>query len=93
MTKQPLPITLETIRSEHRKRRREIRERLGEFASVWRKGDDERLWEEMVFCFFTGGCSARMGLKSVEAVRPLLMSGTQPELANALVGSHRYPNA
>jgi N-glycosylase/DNA lyase len=47
----------------------------------------------MVFCFFTGGCSARMGLRSVEAVRPLLMAGNHAELAAALVGRHRYPNA
>lgn len=87
------PITLDSVRIEHKKRRREIRERLEEFAGVWREGSDEKLWEEMVFCFFTGGCSARMGLSSVDAVRPLLMTGTQAELANALVGSHRYPNA
>ena len=54
---------------------------------------DERLWEEMVFCFFTGGCSAKMGLRSIEAVRPLLLNGTHDELMNALVGRHRYPRA
>lgn len=47
----------------------------------------------MVFCFFTGGCSARMGLNAVEAVRPLLMDGSQEQLACALSGVHRYPNA
>jgi N-glycosylase/DNA lyase len=77
----------------HRERRREIRARLREFAAIRREGSDERLWEEMVFCFFTGGCSARMGLGSIQAVRPLLMTGTQPEIASGLVGSHRYPNA
>lgn len=34
-----------------------------------------------------------MGLRSVESVRPLLESGTGPELAAALTGVHRYPNA
>ena len=33
-----------------------------------------------------------MGLRSVEAVRPLLADGTQAELAEALTGVHRYPN-
>lgn len=47
----------------------------------------------MVFCFFTGGCSAKMGMRSVEAVRPLLLTGTGEELAKALSGVHRYPNA
>lgn len=34
-----------------------------------------------------------MGMRAVEAVRPLLLDGTQPELAKALSGVHRYPNA
>jgi len=77
----------------HRERRRQIAERLQEFADVWDRETDERIWEEMVYCFFTGGCSARMGMRSVDAVRPLLRSGSQPELAKALTGVHRYPNA
>jgi len=87
------PVTVARIRSEHSKRRDQIRQRLVEFAEVWANEGDERIWEEMVFCFFTGGCSAKMGLRSVESVRPLLKTGTQPELANALSGVHRYPNA
>jgi len=77
----------------HSQRKGEIRKRLGEFRDVWKTGSDEQLWEEMVFCFFTGGCSARMGLNAVEAVRPLLMDGSQEQLASALSGVHRYPNA
>lgn len=34
-----------------------------------------------------------MGLRSIEAVNGLLENGTHAELANALVGVHRYPNA
>jgi N-glycosylase/DNA lyase len=64
-----------------------------EFKAVGDSGTDLDLWAEMVFCFFTGGCSARMGLNALEAVRPLLMSGEQAELAAALTGVHRYPNA
>jgi N-glycosylase/DNA lyase len=87
------PVTLEKILETHSTRGGEIRARLAEFSAIWQYGTDEKLWEEMVFCFFTGGCSARMGLRSVEAVRPLLMDGTHEELMNALVGRHRYPRA
>jgi len=87
------PVTIEKIKAAHAGRREEIRKRISEFEDVWRAGTDERLWEEMVFCFFTGGCSARMGMRSVEAVRPLLLTGDRAELASALVGRHRYPNA
>jgi N-glycosylase/DNA lyase len=91
--KEKHPVTIEKIKEVHAARREEVRKRLSEFEAVWETGSDLHLWEEMVFCFFTGGCSAKMGLRSVEAIRPLLMTGSQSELANALAGSHRYPNA
>ncbi len=87
------PVTIEKVLETHSARGEEIRAKLADFSAIWQKGTDERLWEEMVFCFFTGGCSARMGLRSIEAVRPLLMTGTHEDLMNALVGRHRYPRA
>lgn len=84
---------LEAIKKQHSDKKSEIKNRLAEFSDIWQKGSNERLWEEMVFCFFTGGCSAKMGLRSVEKVRHLLLSGNQEELCNALLGTHRYPNA
>jgi N-glycosylase/DNA lyase len=86
-------VTIEAIKKAHRARRKEIRARLAEFSAIKAAWDDAILWEEMVFCFFTGGCSARMGLNAVNAVRPLLRGGTQEQLAAALKGVHRYPNA
>lgn len=93
MKKEQTPLTIEKIKAAYAERREEILGRLAEFDDIRANGTDERLWEEMVFCFFTGGCSARMGLRSVEAVRPLLLSGNHAELTDALVGRHRYPNA
>jgi N-glycosylase/DNA lyase len=87
------PVTVEKIRATHRERRREIRARLAEFEAIWRSATDARLWEELVYCIFTAGASARMGLGAVEAVRPLLKRGTHEELAFALQGRHRYPNS
>src|ERR1043165_9463116 len=90
-----MPVTIARLRTEYPKRRREIRARLSEFRRVWQTADDHRLWEEMVYCIFTAGASARMGLKSVEALRPLLAQGRQREMTRALVkaGAHRFPNA
>lgn len=86
-------VNIAEIRRVHREKGEEIRRRLAEFESVWMNGTDARLWEEMVYCFFTGGCSAKMGMRAVSAVRGLLKDGDQPELARALTGVHRYPNA
>ncbi len=89
------PVTVESIRATHKARREEIRARLDEFEEVWCDGSDARLWEELVFCIFTAGASARMGLKSIEAVRPLLWNGEGAEMTEALkrAGAHRFPVA
>ena len=90
-----LPVTVESIRATHRARKKEIQARLREFEEVWQEGSDERLWEELVYCIFTAGASARMGLKSVAAVRPLLRDGGREEMTQALTqaGAHRFPVA
>lgn len=93
MHREQQPVTIERIRQTHAARGEEIRRRLAEFQDVWREASDERLWEELVFCIFTAGASARMGLRSVEAVRALLAEGTHEELAEALSRKHRYPNS
>ena len=89
------PVTVERVVATHRARRKEIRKRLGEFEEVWRKGSDARLWEELAYCIFTAGASARMGLDSVDAVRPLLLDGKAEDMATALkqAGAHRFYNA
>ena len=88
-------VTVEDIRATHKARRKEIRARLAEFHEVWRSGSDARLWEELAFCIFTAGASARMGLKSVEAVRPFLQVGRREQMTRALkkAGAHRFPVA
>jgi N-glycosylase/DNA lyase len=89
------PVTIESLHVAHAARRKEIRARLREFRQVWQTASDARLWEEMVYCIFTAGASAKMGLRSVEAVRPLLAGGQQKAMTRALVaaGAHRFPNA
>jgi len=89
------PVTVERVVATHRARRKEIKKKLSEFDEVWRKGSDARLWEELAFCIFTAGASARMGLNSVDAVRSLLLNGQPEEMTAALkkAGAHRFPVA
>jgi len=91
----PEPVTVERVVATHRARRKEIRKRLGEFQEVWRNGSDARLWEELAYCIFTAGASARMGLTAVDAVRPLLLDGEAEAMTVALknAGAHRFPVA
>ncbi|MGI8494242.1 MAG: N-glycosylase/DNA lyase [Pyrinomonadaceae bacterium] len=93
MKKEKEPVTIEKILETYAERREAVQSRVAEFENVWENESDARLWEEMVFCFFTGGCSAKMGLRSIEAVHPLLADGSYEELSAALSGVHRYPFA
>ena len=88
-------VTIEKLLATYAERRKEIRSRLREFRDVWKTASDDRLWEEMVFCIFTAGASAKMGLRSIEALRSLLHSGAHHEMSTALIaaGAHRFPNA
>jgi N-glycosylase/DNA lyase len=87
------PVVVEEIRAIHKARKKEIRARLDQFREVWRRGSDEQLWEELVFCIFTAGASARMGFRSVEAIRPFLIDGKREDMTLALKtnGAHRFP--
>src|SRR5499427_7413774 len=89
------PVTVDRLHAAYVERQKEIRARLRDFRRVWRTASDSRLWEEMVYCIFTAGASAKMGLRSVDALRSLLDSGEQKEMTRALVaaGAHRFPNA
>src|SRR5262252_11042297 len=89
------PVTVDRLHAAYVERQKEIRARLRDFRRVWQTASDGRLWEEMVYCIFTAGASAKMGLRSVEALRPLLQSGAHHEMTRALVaaGAHRFPNA
>ncbi len=65
--------------------------RLEEFREIWEKGD-EAVFEELVFCILTAGASALMGLKGVEALRPVLWTATVDEIAQK-IHFHLYPLA
>jgi N-glycosylase/DNA lyase len=88
------PVVVDDIRATHKARRKEIQTRLDQFRELWREGSDERLWEELVFCIFTAGASARMGFHAVEVVRPFLVDGKREQMTRALkkAGAHRFPN-
>lgn len=86
-------VTIENIRIAHQARRGEIRARLAQFSDIWKTGSNERLWEELAYCIFTAGASARMGLRSIEAVSPMLGQGTREEMTLALTSVHRFPRA
>ena len=87
------PVLLKDVRATHTARRNEIQTRLGQFRKIWSDGSDAQLWEELVFCIFTAGASARMGFRAVEAIKPLLLDGAREDMTAVLkrTGAHRFP--
>jgi N-glycosylase/DNA lyase len=70
-----------------------IKARLKEFKTIFESGDDMRIFEELAFCIFTAGTSAKMGLKSVSAVSDILLDAGFEELSTRLQHVHRFPNS
>ena len=69
-----------------------ISARLDEFRQVHINADDARIFEELAFCIFTAGASAKMGLRSIDAVRDILLEGSLRRFRKRLEGVHRFPN-
>ena len=90
MVRNEQPVTIDRLREAHARRRKEIRRRLREFREVWEVGSDARFWEELVYCIFTAGASAKMGMRAVNAVRPLLQDGSREALTQALTQPPAY---
>ncbi len=85
--------TSQNLKRAYIKKRSDIRERLSEFKEIITYADDNRLFEELAFCICTAGASAKMGLKSVDAMREHLPNGSLKKLQRKLVSVHRFPNA
>jgi N-glycosylase/DNA lyase len=86
-------LNVEELKQIYAQKRQEIKARLSAFAEVGRTASDERLFEELTFCIYTAGASARMGLRCVESVRPVLMTGSMRDIQQALDHKHRWPDA
>ena len=85
-------LTVRSIRENLPRKAPEIRKRLEEFENIIKNGSEETIFEELVFCIFTAGTSARMGLAALDAVRSMLPSASEDELRAKLRGVYRFPN-
>jgi N-glycosylase/DNA lyase len=70
-----------------------INKRLSDFRKILEEADDNQMFEELAFCICTAGASAKMGIKSVDAMKNILPNGGLNTLRKRLDGVHRFPNA
>lgn len=67
------------LKREYIVKRQAIEQRLEEFRAVYDRGD-EAIFEELCFCILTAGSSARMGMRTIDALREVLRTGSLDDL-------------
>lgn len=82
-------MTVEQLREDYLKHRREVQKRLAEFKAVWRRGD-RAIFKELCFCILAANSSAEMGIKTLSAIEDLLWEGDLESLRQRLSRGFRY---
>jgi N-glycosylase/DNA lyase len=67
------------LKRDYRQKRPAIVRRLAEFKAVYEKGD-RAIFEELCYCILTAGSSAKMGMRTVAALKDILHAGSEQEL-------------
>lgn len=80
------------LQDSYEKKKLLIRSRLNDFKQIKKHATDEKLFEEMTFCILAAGTSAKMALRSTEAVKDVLIFGDFNQIKSSLTGYYRYPN-
>ncbi len=71
--------SIRELKRDYRAKRPLIAKRLAEFKQVYDQGD-RAIFEELCFCILAAGSSARMGMRTVAALRDLLHTAGEAEL-------------
>lgn len=75
------------LTQDYRKKRPAIVRRLAEFKAVRGKGDAV-IFEELCYCILTAGSSAKMGMRTVVALRDILQTGSERDLQQRAHAHH-----
>lgn len=81
----------ERLRASYQIKKENIRRRLCEFQEFFSRASDFEIFEELVFCILTSNAGARMGMRAVERLRDILLSGSHEEIYGRLKNAYRYP--
>ena len=65
--------------------------KLNEFKEVFEKGDDNRVFEELAFCMLTSAVGPKMGQRSINAIKDVLIEGGEEDIYEKLKNVHKYP--
>ena len=68
-----------------------IKSQIDEFDEVHKQGDDRRIFEELAFCILTSAVGPKVGARSLDAIKDILLEASPEELIERLKGVHKYP--
>ena len=85
-------LTVRSIKGNLPQKTPQIKRKLVEFERIIKDASEEQIFEELVFCIFTAGASAKMGLSALNAVKSILPEASEDELKAKLRGVYRFPN-
>ena len=68
-----------------------IQAQLDEFNQVREQADDRKVFEELTFCILTSAVGPKVGTRSLEAIKDILLEASPEELVQKLTGVHKYP--
>jgi len=83
--------TIDDLKVYYEQVKPKIRERLADFDKIGKEGSKFDLFRELVFCILTANASAKMGLKSINALDSTIFDGTAKDIERRLRGIYRYP--
>jgi N-glycosylase/DNA lyase len=85
------PIKIKELKAFYNERKDSIEKQLNEFEQVRESADDRRIFEELVFCILTSAVGPKVGEKSLDATKDILLDATPEEIEERLAGVHKYP--
>lgn len=80
---------MKQFKEHYKKVEEEAKTKLNNFSDVNLK-NDKALFEELTFCIFAANSSAKMGLKAVNLLRPVLHTGSLNDYLDAVKGKVRF---
>lgn len=85
------PEKIKELKAFYLEKKDSINSQLNEFEIVHKSADDRRVFEELTFCILTSAVGPKVGAKSLEAIKDILLEGTEEEIQEKLTGVHKYP--
>ena len=82
---------IEDLRNLYDEKKDSIQAQLDEFDEIRKQADDRRILEELVFCILTSAVGPKVGARSLDAIKDILLEASPEELIVKLTGVHKYP--